>query len=148
MAEARAEQARLRSLRPAPPPLASVAPQGSNIRREWVARPATEAAEDEVSEGETSRVESSTRAVGDYAPAPFDEDGPIWPDEVAEAAFIGEPEPSGGSVEPERPGALPTLESLVARLDETTKSALEELFRARFVSVRRVQAGWLKDSPH
>jgi hypothetical protein len=79
-----------------------------------------------------------------------------WPDEAAEAAFLGETRaPAETPVPPpaEVPAAraeefagkkLPKLDDLVHRIPEGTRELLEELFRAKFVAVRRVPGKALK----
>jgi hypothetical protein len=79
---------------------------------------------------------------------------PLWPDEAAEAAFIaeararGEPivvaKPPDESAEPGDAKALPALDELVARIPSEVREVLEDLFRARFVTVKRVPARSLK----
>ncbi len=92
-------------------------------------------------------------AAAEPTPAANDQDG-AWPTEAAEAEFLGEArergevqsEPTGRpgatapdpSVTEEKTGPLPELDSLVSRLDPAVRQTLDELFRARFVSVRRV----------
>lgn len=77
-----------------------------------------------------------------------------WPDETAEAAFWGEarergetrpaaPE-EGGEAEESRTEPLPALEALVERIPAEVRSALDDLFRARFVRVTRVPRKALK----
>lgn len=75
---------------------------------------------------------------------------PRWPDESAEAAIMTEvrardtqPESADTGAAPlSTPAAdqkkLPSLEPLVARLPAATRTALDELFRAKFTLVRRV----------
>lgn len=80
---------------------------------------------------------------------------PLWPDEAAESAFRAEARERGEPViaaapsrdEPEgaEAGALPQLEPLVARIPADVREVLEDLFRARFVGVKRVPRKALKD---
>ena len=83
----------------------------------------------------------------------------VWPDEAAEAAFLAE---AGGNALPIPPtsapatvalGAedevvksLPKLDELVERIPAETRELLEELFRAKFTTVRRVKKTDLKVS--
>lgn len=77
-----------------------------------------------------------------------------WPDEAAEAAFWaearerGEATPTGveaGSEgDDERTGPLPALNGLVERIPAEVRTALDDLFRARFVRVTRVPRKALK----
>lgn len=75
----------------------------------------------------------------------------VWPDESAEAQFLGEARERGESVpalptpvaEPEAPEAepaepAPELDELVGRLPPAVRETLDELFRARFVRVTRL----------
>ena len=88
-----------------------------------------------------------------------DEDGPRWPDEASEASFLSDQPPrlveisvpvtknsketENGGAEPEIP--LPPLQSLIDRIPAEARETLDELFRARFVSVKRVQQENLKN---
>lgn len=85
-----------------------------------------------------------------------DDDGPppIWPDEAAESEFRAEARDRGESVrvaratedaadEPET-DTLPNLDELVARIPAGVREALKDLFRARFVAVKRVPKKALK----
>ena len=73
-----------------------------------------------------------------------------WPDESAEALFRaetrerGEPDlPAGVIAEaPEETDAkgLPALEDLVKRIPAETRELMDELFRAKFTTVKRVPA--------
>jgi hypothetical protein len=96
--------------------------------------------------------------------APEDDDAPHWPDEAAESAFLGgQPDETlsatsagAGGAAPARvqgdegdsgpPVSLPQLQSLVDRIPAEAMETLDELFRARFVSVKRVQKRSLKGS--
>lgn len=78
----------------------------------------------------------------------------VWPDEAAEAAFIAEARGRGEKVVPVAPevieeaedsrGALPPLDELVQRIPAETRELLDELFRAKFIAVRRVRKSDLK----
>jgi hypothetical protein len=81
-------------------------------------------------------------------------DSAPWPGEVDESLFLGEQRAAGGTValpvalraEPaEEKGGLPPLEELVARIPIEARAALDELFRAKFVGVRRVRPQDLKE---
>lgn len=71
----------------------------------------------------------------------------VWPDDAAESAFLsesrqrGEPPtvPRVAEVDEPEPAALPPLETLVNRIPAETRELLDELFRARFTTVRRVK---------
>lgn len=80
-------------------------------------------------------------------PGTADGEPPSWPDESAEAAFLGEakergesvaPKPVAREVEEADPRALPQLDVLVNRIPTEVRDVLEELFRAKFVKVQRV----------
>jgi|GEM_PF-2845532 len=93
--------------------------------------------------------------------APIDE-APRWPDEASEASFLSEQGNGGGAPASrpaftpkksseestpasEAPAKLPPLQSLVDRVPAATREVLEDLFRARFVSVKQIQKDALKD---
>ena len=70
-----------------------------------------------------------------------------WPDEAAESAMLselrerGEPPvvaPLVEAVEEINTKGLPALDELVKRLSPEVRETLDDLFRARFVTVRRV----------
>jgi hypothetical protein len=84
-----------------------------------------------------------------------------WPDESAEAAFLSErrsgdeagasemgrilgtsPDPAGAPVEEKE--ILPPLDDLVARIPAEVRAVIDELFRAKFVAVRRMPKEALK----
>jgi hypothetical protein len=91
--------------------------------------------------------ESGSTPADDEAPPPS------WPDEAAESEFRAEARDRGEPVrvvreadagdEPENE-ALPKLDELVARIPAGVREALEDLFRARFVAVKRVPRKALK----
>ena len=83
------------------------------------------------------------------ADVPVEAGAPSGPGEAEEAAFLAEQrlmEPAGpGPAEPEEaPADLPPLEDLVARVPAPTRALMDELFRAKFVTVRRVPRSALK----
>lgn len=106
----------------------------------------------------TERAESSEPAA-DATAASLENTNPdetnVWPDAEAEAAFLaearerGEPATAAGrqeeepEPEPSR-GELPPLDELVNRIPAEARELLDELFRARFVAVRRVKKADLK----
>ena len=82
-----------------------------------------------------------------------DDMAPLWPDESAESAMMSE---LGSRGEMARPAAteaieetdtapLPPLDQLVKRLPPEVRATLDELFRATFVTVRRVPKNALKN---
>ena len=77
-----------------------------------------------------------------------------WPDDTAESEFRADARERGEPVrvaleaedavdEPDE-NALPKLDELVARIPAGVREALEDLFRARFVAVKRVPKKVLK----
>ena len=82
------------------------------------------------------------------------EDGAPAFDDAAESAFLAEARDRGEPVRPTRletdaaeesdPKALPPLDELVKKIPADVRETLEDLFRARFVSVRRVPKKALK----
>jgi hypothetical protein len=83
----------------------------------------------------------------------------VWPDEAAEAAFLSESRDGSGSAAPaaapktvtadedDSIKALPALDELVNRIPAETRELLDELFRAKFTTVRRVKKSDLKPRP-
>jgi hypothetical protein len=78
----------------------------------------------------------------------------VWPDDAAESAFLAETRgvetaATRSAVEPktrEEPALapLPKLDELVNRIPAGTRELLDELFRAKFTTVRRVKESDLK----
>lgn len=86
-----------------------------------------------------------------------DDEGPRWPDEATESAFLSgqtprlaeisvplAKDPAPKSEKEPLNVPLPPLQTLVDRIPAEARETLEDLFRARFVSVKRVQAENLK----
>jgi hypothetical protein len=80
-------------------------------------------------------------------------DAPSGPSPEEEAAFLAQYEPSESTSRPtphtstpEEKGLpdLPPLEDRVKRIPAPVREALEELFRARFVTVKRIPQSVLK----
>jgi hypothetical protein len=78
-------------------------------------------------------------------------DVPAGPSSEEEAAFLAQERESGAATIPEVPaespeqkGNLPPMEDLVKRIPAPTRELMEELFRARFVTVKRVPKSALK----
>jgi hypothetical protein len=83
---------------------------------------------------------------------------PSWPDEAAESAMVSELRGRGEVVAPpaaagdaaeaadetEPKGALPPLDELVNKIPAEVRDTLEDLFRARFVTVKRMPKKALK----
>ena len=79
-------------------------------------------------------------------------DAPVGPSSEEEAAFLAEERENGyappAATQPvadvEKSGSLPPLEDLVKRIPMPTRDLMEELFRAKFVTVKRVPKSALK----
>jgi hypothetical protein len=102
--------------------------------------------------------EEPAEAVGATA-APVVENGAnVWPDENAEAAFIAEARHRGEPVaatastvalaeeKEDEKKAMPPLAELVQRLSPEVRETLDDLFRVKFTTVRRVPKKFLKGS--
>ena len=83
-----------------------------------------------------------------------EEAGVSWPDEAAEASFRSEARERGEPVvsvksretaDEADAQALPPLDELVERIPTEVREVLEELFRARFTTVRRIPRQALKE---
>jgi hypothetical protein len=82
-------------------------------------------------------------------------DAPSGPSSEEEAAFLAQDgsegqayslQPKTDSAEPvEGDASLPPLEDLVKRIPAPARELMEELFRARFVTVKRVPKSALKE---
>ncbi|HVW21293.1 MAG TPA: hypothetical protein VHC86_08760 [Opitutaceae bacterium] len=77
------------------------------------------------------------------------DEGPNWPGEADESAFLAAARESGEEAPPRLPaapapeepaGSLPPLEELAGRVPPAVRAALDELFRAKFSAVRRIPA--------
>jgi hypothetical protein len=85
---------------------------------------------------------------------PSNENTNVWPDEAAESAFLSEIRGAnmtssaapiaGKTAEPANESPLPPLDILVQRIPAETRELLDELFRAKFTTVRRIQPADLK----
>lgn len=91
------------------------------------------------------------------APSPSgDEEGAVttWPDDAAESSFLAEARTRGEAVTPPKAREevaddtdtqpLPPLNELVERIPVEVREVLEDLFRARFVKVKRLPKSALK----
>lgn len=88
------------------------------------------------------------------ASVPGEAEGASWPDESVESAFLAEARDRGEPIAPARAKeeiadetdakALPPLHELVNRIPAEVRETLEDLFRARFVTVKRVPKRALK----
>ena len=90
--------------------------------------------------------------------APVEDDAPIGPSEDEESAFLAEQREQGHAggasnaaaksqdeAEPDPTTPLPPLDDLVSRIPEKTRELMDELFRARFITVKRVPKSALKN---
>ena len=97
-------------------------------------------------------------AIAPAPPAPPIENGAnVWPDESAESAFIAEARQRGEPVAATKATveiaeekeadkkALPALADLMQRLSPEVRETLDDLFRAKFTTVRRVPKKALKE---
>ena len=80
---------------------------------------------------------------------------PVGPSAEEEASFLAEqrsldpgghvrPTPDVPAAEPEAAIPLPPMEDLIKRIPAPAREAMEELFRARFVTVKRLPKTALK----
>ncbi len=80
-------------------------------------------------------------------------DAPVGPSSEEEAAFLaaeggGSPVPlaaSSTSDAEEDTGELPPMEDLITRIPGAARELMEELFRARFITVKRIPKAALKN---
>ena len=112
--------------------------------------------------GREVRIEAPASLAAPVAPAeetgeavaPALENGAnVWPDESAEGAFLSEARERGEpvmaavaveAVEETDTKSLPPLDELVKRLSPEVRETLDELFRAKFIAVRRIPKKALK----
>jgi hypothetical protein len=79
-------------------------------------------------------------------------DAPAGPSSEEEAAFLAQerelgivtPQLMHAESPPEEKGDLPPMDELVKRIPAPAREALDELFRARFVTVKRLPQSALK----
>ncbi len=89
--------------------------------------------------------------------APVDDGAPVGPSEGEEASFMAEQREQGFSApvaaasrvaaesEPDDKRSLPPLDDLVQRVPPGVRQLMDELFRANFVTVKRVPRSALKN---
>jgi len=90
--------------------------------------------------------------------APVDDGAPVGPADGEEASFIAEQREQGFSAptpaanraaaaeaEPDAKAPLPPLDDLVNRIPASTRELMDELFRAKFITVKRVPRSALKN---
>lgn len=84
---------------------------------------------------------------------PADEGAPVGPSDSEESAFLAEQRQAGaanGTATPaaaaeEEKGDLPPLDDLVQRIPPATRELIDELFRAKFITVKRIPKSALKE---
>src|SRR5207237_7148079 len=107
--------------------------------------------------GTTSKIEALDEAVIPPVPSPNGGEPPIGFDESAESAFLADARARGEAAPAARPAAeaieetdsaeskaLPPLADLVNRIPAEVRETLDDLFRAKFIAVRRVPKSALK----
>lgn len=89
--------------------------------------------------------------------APVDDGAPVGPSEGEEASFVADQREQGfrapaaasraaaSEPEPEAKAPLPPLDELVQRVPPGVRQLMDELFRANFVTVKRVPKSALKN---
>ena len=106
-------------------------------------------------EGRATKVEGPAAPVEEAAEtvaAALENGANVWPGENAEAAFMadarerGEPVVAAAveAIEETDTANLPPLDELVQRLPPEVRETLDDLFRAKFIAVRRVPKRVLK----
>lgn len=118
--------------------------------------PAGEPSGDEDAADLAEAASTGANAVDAPSPNANPDDTNVWPDENAEAAFIAEARGRGESPVATPPSdedddersakKLPPLSELVERIPAETRELMEELFRAKFVAVRKVKKSALKSN--
>ena len=88
------------------------------------------------------------------APPVEDLSSAAWPDDAAESSFLAEARERGEVVVPKKAedateeaetSPMPPLNELVERIPAEVREVLDDLFRARFVTVKRVPKRALKN---
>lgn len=99
----------------------------------------------------------TSSVVTDNPGAPLDDGAPVGPSDGEESAFLAERREQGFSAptaptraavadsEPDDKKPLPPLDDLVQRIPAETRQLMDELFRANFVTVKRVPKSALKN---
>ena len=103
-----------------------------------------------------AQAEDVAEAVGAAAPPVVENGANVWPDENAEAAFVADARQRGESFkataateraaedQEDQRRAMPSLTDLVNRLPSEVRETLDDLFRVKFTTVRRVPKSVLK----
>lgn len=92
-------------------------------------------------EAEVAKAETNQSVEANGAPPP-DEEGFVWPEGAAPQTAV-----AVASVDQEEPAPdapLPSLDDLVKRIPPDVRETLDDLFRVRFISVKRVAQGSLR----
>ena len=104
----------------------------------------------------TAQAEDAADAVAATKAAALENGANVWPDENAEAAFIAEARQRGEPVvaavltddaadeREDDKKSLPALADLMQRLSPEVRETLDDLFRAKFTTVRRIPKKVLK----
>ena len=116
-------------------------PEFENPRSAVVSQPAEEAGEEAEVAAKAEPTQSNEL---NGAPPPPDDEGYVWPEGSAptEATAATSSSPEEESV-PNAP--LPSLDELIQRIPPAARETLDELFRVKFVSVKRVEKSALKN---
>ncbi len=138
--------------------MASVSAASVDAATNRLSAAASSGASEVEAEAELASVPTRANDAGAEESMPFDDDGPAWPGESDETAFLSAEKEQGNA--PPKAGArtlrqaaaeaeaalgpLPTIDALVARLPDETRGALDDLFRVKFTAVRRVREDLLK----
>ena len=104
----------------------------------------------------SAQAEDVAEAAATAAPATMENGANVWPDENAEAAFIADARQRGEPVKAavatvqaaeekeDLRRSTPPLAELVNRLSPAVREVLDDLFRVKFTTVRRVPKSVLK----
>ncbi|HTO04498.1 MAG TPA: hypothetical protein VL069_12385, partial [Opitutus sp.] len=124
---------------------------GPHPEKSSVPPPATQLAS--LSSPTEERTGEETEELPTESGLPESESTNVWPDETAEAAFLADTRGTPESVTPRREAPvneealatpLPKLDELINRIPAESRELLEELFRAKFTTVRRIKQSDLK----
>ena len=117
------------------------APSGRDDNKSDVGDQERDVAEEVGEEAEVATTtEGNPAADVTSAPPPPDDEGYVWPEGAEVAAETAGSSAPAVAVE----APLPTLDSLVKRIPADVRETLDELFRVKYVSVKRVSASSLK----
>jgi len=133
--------------------LAEIAAAKTGLEKFIVAPPRADP-EPEVVEPDEAAAAGLNVARASHRPAAEDSLN-AWPDDAAESSFLSEAKARGEPVvasaagreaaeEAEPKGALPPLGELVSRIPTEVREVLDELFRVKFVTVKRIPKKALK----